>query len=258
MGTRPVAAEAPETKMLVELHMRNYQERFREAYPVMWARDMALSAKVLKTNPLAKHAQWNREFIQSDDKQIAAGGYSFPQYVYHLPRIITASINNKTVRMLRGVYGETGQRTPIKDALALLAVSFRADMEMPQTRSYERALKDLHDQPEILIQAVELLIDEAANGRQFYPVPKPSDLKGACAKVIEMLRLKAFCDAASICDHQPKFFEEIERADGSTYLQRCSHWKVGKAAMDSVAKPLALPAASGDMERFTSDALQGE
>jgi hypothetical protein len=116
------------------------------------------------------------------------------------------------------------------------------DIEAPQTRSYERTLEELKDQPEILMRAVELLIDEHAAGRQFYPHPKASDLKGACAKVIEVLRLRAFCDAAGVCDHSPKFFEEITREDGSTELRRCSHWKIGKQAMEQIAKPLSLPA----------------
>jgi hypothetical protein len=229
--------------MLVEQHMRNYQERFTEPYTVVWGRDGELSKRLLKTHPYAKLAQWNREFIWSDDKQISEGGYSFPQFSYHLSRIITRSSASKTVKLLRGVYYDAEQtRTPIRDAVAFLAVNFqKMDMEAPTTRSYERALKDLAEEPAILQQAVELLIDEAANGRQFYPIPKPADLKGACAKVIEVKRLKAFCDAAGVCDHSPKFFEEIEREDGSTVLQRCSHWKIGRAEMEKIAKPLSLP-----------------
>jgi hypothetical protein len=232
-----------ETKLLVEQHMRNYQERFQEPYPVLWPRDCALASKMLKTQPFAKLTQWNREFIWSDDKQISEGGYSFPQFSYHLSRIITRSSASKTVKLLKGVYYDSEQtRTPIRDAVAFLAVNFqKMDMEAPTTRSYERALKDLANEPEILQQAVELLIDEAANGRPFYPIPKPADLKGACAKVIEVKRLKAFCDAAGVCDHSPKFFEEIEREDGSTVLQRCSHWKIGRAEMEKIAKPLSLP-----------------
>lgn len=243
-------SETSETKLLVELHLRNYQERFTDACPVDWARDMALSSKLLKQYVFAKLAQWNREFIWSDDKQIADGGRTFAQFKYHLSKIITASQskNNKTVKMLKGIYGDDGIRSPIRDAVALLAVSFRADMEMPQTRSYERALGDLKDQPEILLKAAELLIDEAANGRQFYPIPKPADLKGACQKVIEMLRLKAFAEVVELCDHEPRYFEELTRPDGSTELGRCSHWKMAKQAMEQVAKPLALPPAR-ELER---------
>jgi hypothetical protein len=235
-----------ETKMLVELYAKHYQERFDEPATVLWPRDLGISAKLLKIHPFAKLAQWCREFIWSDDKQIAEGGRTFPQFQYHLSRIITASSASKSIKLLKGIYYDE-QRTPIRDALALLSVSFRADMEPPQTRSYERALMAVKDRPELLQKAAELLIDEAANGRQFYPVPKPSDLKGACAKVIEVQRLKAFADAACVCDHQPKFFEEITRGDGSTYLQRCSHWKIGKAAMDAIGQPLALPAHSEDV-----------
>lgn len=228
----------------MDLYARTYLERFQENAPVMWPRDMAIAQKLLKTYPFAKLAGWLREFFDSTDKQILEGGRTFPQFQYHLSKLITASQaqSSKTVKMLKGIYYDQDQtRTPIRDALALIAVSFRADIEAPQTRSYERALKDLQDQPEILQQAAELLIDEAANGRQFYPLPKPADVKGACAKVIEVLRLKAFCDAAGVCDHQPKFWEEQPREGGRTAFVRCSHWKIGKQAMEAVAKPLALP-----------------
>ena len=232
-----------ETKMLVELYGREYLARFEEPATILWPRDMGISAKLLKIHPFAKLSQWCREFVWSDDKQIAEGGRSFPQFQYHLSRIITASSHSKTVKLLKGIYYDAEQtRTPIRDALALLSVSFRADMEAPQTRSYERALLPLKDQAGVLQRAVELLIDEAANGRQFYPVPKPADVKGACAKVIEVMRLKAFAEAGEACDHQPKYFEELKREDGSTEFVRCSHWKIGKAAMEAIGQPLALPA----------------
>lgn len=237
-------SETSETKMLVELYGRHYLERFREPATILWPRDMGVSAKLLKIHPFAKLAQWVREFIWSDDKQIAEGGRSFPQFQYHLSRIITASSHSRTVKLLKGIYYDAEQtRSPIRDCVALLSVNFRADMEAPQTRSYERALRELAEQPEILMQAAELLIDEAANGRQFYPVPKPSDVKGACAKVIEVLRLEAFTKGTTGCTH-PRYLEEITREDGSTVLQRCSCWKRGKQAMEAVAQPLALPESS--------------
>lgn len=233
-----------ETKMLVELYGKHYQERFSEPATIAWPRDMAVSAKLLKIHPFAKLSQWVREFIWSDDKQIADGGRTFPQFQYHLSRIITASTNSRTVKLLKGIYYDPEQtRTPIRDAVSFLAVSFnKMDMEPPQTRSYERALADLKERPDILQQAVQLLIDEAANGRQFYPLPKPSDVKGACAKVIEVLRLKAFALAIEQCDHRPKGFEELTREDGTTEFVRCSHWKMAMASMTAVGAPLLLPA----------------
>jgi hypothetical protein len=241
--------------MLVELHARNYLERFGEPYSIVWGRDMKLASDTLKTHPFAKHAQWNREFIWSDDRQISEGGYSFPQYVYHLGKIITRSASSRTVKLLKGIYYDPAQtRTPIRDAVALLAVNFgKMDMEPPQTRSYERTLNELKDAPEILMKAVELLIDEHAAGRQFYPVPKPSDLKGACAKVIEVLRLREFVAAIELCDHEQKGWEELTREDGSTVLQRCSHWRMGKTRMEAIAKPLALPASSDRMEPLSQE-----
>lgn len=231
--------------MLVDTYGTHYQEKFHEAAPILWPRDMAIAAKLLKQYVFAKLSEWVRAFIWSEDRQIVEGGKTFPQFQYHLSKIITASHqgHSKTVKLLKGIYYDE-QRTPVRDAVAFLAVSFnKMDMEPPQTRSYERALVELADRGDLLQKAVELLIDEAANGRQFYPMPKPSDLKGACAKVIEVMRLKAFADAAHVCDHQPRFFEEVTREDGSTELRRCSHYRAGKLAMEAVKK-LALPASS--------------
>lgn len=241
--------------MLVELYDSQYQERFHEKATILWPRDMAISKKLLEIHAFAKLSQWVREFVWSDDRQIAEGGRSFPQFQYHLSRIITASTSNKTVKLLKGIYYDPAQtRTPIRDAVALLAVNFgKMDMEPPQTRSYERTLNELKDAPEILMKAVELLIDEHAAGRQFYPVPKPSDLKGACAKVIEVLRLREFVAAIELCDHEQKGWEELTREDGSTVLQRCSHWRMGKTRMEAIAKPLALPASSDRMEPISQE-----
>lgn len=238
-------AETSETKMLVETYGRHYQERFSEPATILWPRDMAVAAKLLKIHVYSKLAEWVRAFIWSDDKQIAEGGRSFPQFQYHLSKIITASTsgNSRTVRLLKGIYYDAEQtRTPVRDALAFLAVSFnKLDIEAPQTRSYERALVDVQEQPALLQKAAELLIDEAANGRQFYPMPKPSDVKGACAKVVEAMRLKAFAEVSLLCDHQPKHYEELTRPDGSTQFVRCSHWKAAHAAMEAVGQRIALP-----------------
>lgn len=241
-----MAQPESETKMLVELYAKHYQDRFQEEATILWPRDMAISAKLLKIHPFAKLSQWLREFVWSEDKQIVDGGKSFPQFQYHLSRIVTASASSRTVKLLKGIYYDAEQtRTPVRDCVAFLAVSFnKLDMEAPQTRSYERALAPVKDQPEILQKAAELLIDESANGRQFYPLPKPSEVKGACAKVIEMMRLKAFAEVIERCDHQPKGFEELTREDGSTTFGRCSHWKMATTAMDAVGYPLLLPARS--------------
>lgn len=126
--------------------------------------------------------------------------------------------------------------SPVKDMLALFVATFGGEVDTWQVRAYERALKD---QPrDVLLAAADLLIDEAAGGRKFYPMPTAPDVKGACAKVIEVWRLRAFLQAASVCDHAPKYWEEI---DGK--FQRCSHWKLGRMAMEQVGQPLALPAA---------------
>lgn len=243
--------EKSDAKALVEMHSKLYAEQFGEPPDVSWPRDMKIATGLLALYPFAKLAEWLRAFFASTDDFIRNSGYTFPQFKFNLSKLITeqaAHISQKSWRTVTGIFGHPPERTPIRDAVYFLSTSFRTEIDMPQTRSYERALAELKDKPEILLEAAELLVNEAANGRQFYPIPKPSDLKGACAKVIEGMRVKAFQEGAVGCTHS-SYLEELTRPDGTTYFQRCSCYQRGKLLSDAVAKPFALPAA-GDLEKF--------
>lgn len=236
--------------MLIETYGKMYFAAFHENADINYPRDMALAKDLLKKYSFATLAQYLRAFFDSTDEFIRKTGYTFPMFKQNISKLITDAasvehLSKKSIYSMVGIYGKPAIPTPIRDALAFLAVEFRAEVDTPQTRTFERTLKELAEQKPILMLGAQLLVDEAANGRQFYPIPKAHDLKGACQKVIEKLRLEAFNKGVTGCDH-PHYLEEITREDGSTVLQRCSCYKRGKLAMEAIAKPLALPAPSGD------------
>jgi len=126
----------------------------------------------------------------------------------------------------------------VEDMLALLVATFGGEVDTWQVRAYKRTIGPVSGQ--VLLEAADLLINEAAAGRKFYPMPSAPDVKGACNKVIEAKRVQAWLEAIKHCDH-PQQFEEITGEDGVVRSQRCSCWKRGKLAMDAAGHPLALP-----------------
>lgn len=133
----------------------------------------------------------------------------------------------------------------VKQGLAFMTATFRAELDKPQVRAYVRALKDVP--PDVLMDAAQLLIDEAAAGRKFYPMPLAPDWKGACAKVINQRRavaLKAL-GACAICDGTRWLEKEV---DGVKRLTRCYCFVKLLADADAVGKPLSLPPARDDDE----------
>ncbi|NBQ41610.1 MAG: hypothetical protein EBU23_03345, partial [Mycobacteriaceae bacterium] len=59
-------------------------------------------------------------------------------------------------------------------ALALfLGATFRADIDALQLRAYARVLEGIAD--DVLLAAGEKLVDEAASGKRFFPVPTAAD-----------------------------------------------------------------------------------
>lgn len=123
----------------------------------------------------------------------------------------------------------------VQDMLALFVSTFNGEIDTWQKRAYVRAIGDVPR--EVVLEAADLLINEAAGGRKFYPMPTAPDVKGACAKVIEVKRTAAWVAAIKHCEHSGHW-EEI---DGK--LRRCSCWKRGQLAMDAASKPLTLPPA---------------
>lgn len=234
-----------ETKLLVETYDRMYQAQFGNPADINWPRDMKIAKELLGKYSFASLTQWLRAYFASTDDFIRNGGFTFPQFKFNLSKLITASsqgetVSRKSLLSMQGIFGNPPVRTPIRDALAFLAVGFRTEIDAPQRRAFERTLDELKDQPVILLKAAQILVDEAANGRQFYPIPMAHDLKGACAKVIDVLRAEAFVKGTTGCTHH-RYLEEFTRPDGTTYFDRCSCYRRGKLAMDAVAKPLGLP-----------------
>lgn len=126
----------------------------------------------------------------------------------------------------------------VQDMLALFVSTFNGEIDTWQKRAYVRAIGDVSR--EVILEAADLLINEAAGGRKFYPMPTAPDVKGACAKVIEVKRAAAWLAAMKHCEHSGHW-EEI---DGK--LTRCSCWKRGRLAMDAVAKQLSLPPSANE------------
>jgi hypothetical protein len=233
-----------EVQQLLKVYGDMYLAAFGESAPIEYARDGKIAKTLLARYKFASLAEWLRAYFASQDDFIRSGGFTFPQFQFNLSKLITATqtegISRKSLASMRGIYGEPPVRTPIRDAVAFLSVEFRTEVDSPQRRAFERTLDELKEQPEILLRGAQVLVDEAANGRQFYPMPMAHDLKGACAKVIEVLRVEAFVKATAGCEH-PSYMEELTLENGSSAFQRCSCYRRGKLAMDAVVKPLALP-----------------
>ena len=238
-----------EVQQLLKTYDEMYHGALGESAPIVWGRDGKLAKELLATYPYAKLAKWLRDFFASTDRFIREGGFTFPSFHYNLGKLIAAEshvqASEKSLRSMAGIFGTPPVRTPIRDALAFLAVEFRTEVDSPQRRSYERVLDDVKDLPDVLMEGAQLLVNQAAAGRKFYPMPMAHDWKAACAKVIEVMRMKAWIDATKHCDH-PRYFEELTAEDGTSRLERCSCWKRGKLAMDATCKPLALPAVSDE------------
>ena len=127
--------------------------------------------------------------------------------------------------------------TPIRKGLEFLCQTFGAEIDPWERRAYERTLKDVPDS--VLVEAAQLLVDEAAGGRKFYPMPKAPDWKGACAKVISARRRKAFELNLGQCPH-PHQLEAFIDGAGVERMRKCACWDVAKKAQEAIGQPLAL------------------
>ncbi|MFN0314759.1 MAG: hypothetical protein ACKVQA_06965 [Burkholderiales bacterium] len=127
---------------------------------------------------------------------------------------------------------------PIEAGLALLMSTFRAELDSYQVRAYQRALKGLS--ADVVLPACDRLIDEAAAGRKFFPMPTAPQWKEACSKVIEAQRKEAFRLGTVGCEH-PSFLEEYQDDKGVWWTRRCACYQRGKQLMEAAGQPLALP-----------------
>lgn len=125
----------------------------------------------------------------------------------------------------------------VKAGLALLSATFRAELDAWQVRAYQRALKGVP--ADVLLVAADRLIDQAASGRKFFPLPTAPDWKGACAVILEERRRAAFLMGLEGCDHSSQF-EEFTDKYGVIRMRRCACYQRGQALMAAVGA-LALP-----------------
>lgn len=127
-----------------------------------------------------------------------------------------------------------------RDAYGRMVFTFGGDADMVQRKAYARAIDGI---PVAIIEAaIDALINEAAAGRKFYPMPTPPDLKGMCAKVMAAKRKAAAALHLENCDHDSHFIE----IDGKN--QRCPCWDRAQQAMLDVGQAIALPPAREDSE----------
>ena len=134
----------------------------------------------------------------------------------------------------------------IGNGLAYLCATFRAEVDSWQVRAYRRALAKIP--ADIMMDAAERLIDQAAAGRKFYPLPTAPEWKAACVAVINTKRQDAFRLGTQGCDH-PSFMESYQDAQGREWTRRCDCYQRGQQLMAAAGQPLALPAVTLDEDR---------
>ena len=136
--------------------------------------------------------------------------------------------------------------TPVQSALAYLVSTFRAEVDSWQVRAYTKALAGID--AETVMAAAEHLIDQAAAGRKFYPLPTAPEWKAACVAVINTKRQDAFRLGTQGCDH-PSFMESYQDAQGREWTRRCDCYQRGQQLMAAAGQPLALPAVTLDEDQ---------
>ena len=136
--------------------------------------------------------------------------------------------------------------TPVQSALAYLVSTFRAEVDSWQVRAYTKALAGID--AETVMAAAEHLIDQAAAGRKFYPLPTAPEWKAACVAVINTKRQDAFRLGTEGCDH-PSFMESYQDAQGREWTRRCDCYQRGQQLMAAAGQPLALPAVTLDEDQ---------
>src|SRR5688572_8609114 len=133
--------------------------------------------------------------------------------------------------------------TAVRQGLEFLCQTFGHEMDAWERAAYERTLKGIN--PSVLTEAAQLLVDQAAGGKKFYPIPKAPDWKAACATVITNRQKAARQLHLADCDHSSQW---IENEQGQ--LVRCPCWQRMQAALTEIGT-LALPAAHEEIATVT-------
>ncbi len=126
----------------------------------------------------------------------------------------------------------------------LIAASRTKDYE-----STEKATVQLHTWMFSMRDVPAPIIEEAiahliTTGVTF--MPKPGELKAACAKVMAAKRRAVAAVHLESCDHDSHFIEVDGRND------RCPCWKRAQQAMAAVGQPIALPPSREDASEMTA------
>lgn len=141
--------------------------------------------------------------------------------------------------------------TPIRQGLEFLCQTFGYEMDAWERAAYERTLQGIS--AGVLREAARRLVDQAACGRKFYPIPKAPDWKAECAKVQERRRVEAYRDSlpaeCPVCGHEKAYQGgrwKTVTVNGVERLTRCDCQTVAIEAMDRVGQLIALPESRED------------
>lgn len=130
--------------------------------------------------------------------------------------------------------------SPVASILALFMATFRAKLDDYQVRAYSRSLDGIP--ADVLFEAADGLINAAAGGRKFYPLPTAPDVKGACAEVMSKRRNAAARLHLDGCEHSGHWIDE------GRGMTRCPCWTQAMRAMETVGERIALPPAPEESE----------
>lgn len=146
----------------------------------------------------------------------------------------------------KGKLGLTAKEinTPLLQALEFLCQTFGHEPDPWERRGYERTLAGING--DVLTEAAQNLVDQAAAGRKFYPLPKAPDWKAECAKVMAAKRKAVAAIHLESCDHSSHFVEVNGRQ------QRCPCWRRAQEAMAAVGQAIALPPSREDQMEIGS------
>lgn len=135
---------------------------------------------------------------------------------------------------------------PVRQGLEFLCQTFGHEMDSWERAAYERTLKEVP--ASVIAEAAQLLVDQAAGGRKFYPIPKAPDWKAAAATVITRRQKAARALHLADCDHSSQWID-----DGKGGLERCPCWKRMQHAIEHIGSLALPPATSEEREQLTNE-----
>lgn len=126
--------------------------------------------------------------------------------------------------------------TPVRQGLEFLCQTFGVEIDAWERKAYERTLAGIDGS--VIAEAAQLLVDQAAAGKKFYPMPKAPDWKAACTSVVTKRQLAARELHLADCEHSSQWIHNPETGRE----ERCPCWTRLQQAL-RVIGTLALPPA---------------